>query len=109
MRNRVLFEKKIYKICALLVDGIIRTFNQFHNKLKKLKKHLQEADAEVEHSGGEDVKREKYEFFNRASSDDLFSICCLVKNICDTMHDLLKFCKEHRTKFNKKLCQSMRI
>ena len=43
-RNRVLFEKKIYKICAVLVDGVIRVFSQFHNKLKSLKQNLQDAE-----------------------------------------------------------------
>jgi hypothetical protein len=44
MRNRHIFEQKLYKVYKIVVEGIVKTFPQLLRKLKNVKSQLHESD-----------------------------------------------------------------
>lgn len=44
MRNRHIFEQKLYKVYKIVVEGIVKTFPQLLKKLKNVKSHLNQSE-----------------------------------------------------------------
>ena len=96
VRNRMLFEKKFNKICAVQVDGVVSIFSTLLKKVKAARDRFNKSFASLHSSKSADsqVEEDNNDFLHRISVDELFSICSFLKNIAQMMLNLLKRTKE---------------